>query len=107
VIAARDTLPETMIDMASQVVRLPNIPSAPLGDEVAMLDAARGKYVLLNEIGAFVWARLERPMHVSDLCADVERAFDVSPAQCAAEVLAFLQRLEARQLLTVVPKAGA
>jgi hypothetical protein len=96
-----------MIDMASQVVRVPNIPSASLGDEVAMLDAARGKYVVVNEMGAFIWARLERPMQVSDLCADIERAFDVSPAQCAAEVLAFLQRLEARQLLTVVTEAGA
>ena len=96
-----------MIDLASQVVRPPGIPWATVGDQVAMLDAARGKYVLLNEIGAFIWARLEHPMHVSDLCADIERAFDVSPTQCAAEVLAFLQRLDARHLLTVVTDAGA
>ena len=96
-----------MIDMASQVVRPSSVPWAPLDDEVAMLDAARGQYVLLNEIGAFIWTRLEHPVHVSDLCADVERAFEVSPAQCAAEVLAFLEKLEARQLLTVVTQAGA
>ena len=96
-----------MIDMASQVMRPSSIPWAPLGDEAAMLDAARGKYVLLNELGAFIWARLEHPMHVSELCADVERAFDVSPTQCATEVLAFLQRLEARHLVTVVTQAGA
>lgn len=92
-----------MIDMDTEVVRSQDLAWTPLGDEVVMLDAARGKYVRLNEVGAFVWQRLEHPVRVSELCAALGRSFDVPPAQCAVEVLAFLQRLEARQLLTVMP----
>ena len=90
-----------MIDMDSTVVRVGDNPWASLGDELVILDVARDKYVHLNQVGTLVWERLEQPVRVADLCAMLTRSFDVPPAVCAAEVLAFLHRLEARRLLTV------
>ena len=67
-------------------VRNPAILAASLGaDELALLDAARGKYFGLNSPGSRIWELLETPRTIGDLCETLIVEFAVDPAECAQD----------------------
>jgi hypothetical protein len=90
------------ITIESRVARSPDQVWAALGDELVMFNFEAGQYFGLNAIGAAVWERLQEPRRVADICADLQRAFAVSPERCASSVLTFLRSLEQRGLVVVV-----
>ena len=71
--------------------------SARVGDELVMMSAESGYYIGLTEVGARIWELIEAPMELEDLCARLQREFDVSPDVCRTEVRAFLDDLAAQQ----------
>lgn len=85
------------------ITAVPDQTFVDLDDEVAILHLQRGIYFGLNEVGAFVWRRLQQPSSVAALEAAVLAEYDVSPAQCAADVQALLADLLAQQLIAVRP----
>jgi hypothetical protein len=89
------------IRLDSLVARSDDIVSAPLGEELAMMDAVGGKYYVLDDIGRFVWDRLGQARPVSDLLADVRSHYDVAPEQCEQDVLALLGELYEKGIVAV------
>jgi len=69
-----------------------------------MFDVEAGKYYGLNEIASVIWQRLESPMTVEALCAELLKTFDVSPERCRAEIATFIAKLEAKGLVRTVEK---
>lgn len=68
--------------------------SAKAGDELVMMSVEKGNYLGLSEIGARIWELIETPTSLDDLCATLVREFEVSPAECRADVEEFLAGLE-------------
>ncbi|MBV8517043.1 MAG: PqqD family protein [Acidobacteria bacterium] len=91
-----------MISRDAVVVRTGDLVSAPMGDELAMMDMETGTYFVLDEIAAAIWEQLEQPTRVSALCSTLENRYDVSASQCEADVLPFLQSLHAKRLVRLV-----
>ncbi len=85
------------------IVAIPDQTSVDLDDEVAILHLASGVYFGLNEVGAFVWRRLQQPTTVAALEAAVLAEYAVTPAQCAADVQALLADLLAHHLIARRP----
>lgn len=83
------------------LVRADHHVSAPLGEALAMMDVDAGRYYLLDDVAAAVWARLARPTPVAELLAELQRTYDVEPARCEADVLPFLRRLHEKGLVRV------
>ena len=81
------------IGLDSTVVRSSDVLASPMGEELVMVDLDSGSYFGLDSVGAEVWARLERPVLVADLCAELEQEFEVDPETCARDVLALLHRM--------------
>ena len=77
--------------------------SAQVGDELVMMSAEKGHYIGLSEVGARVWALIEAPAQLDDICAQLEREFDVAPDTCRAEVSAFLGQLVAQNAVALEP----
>ncbi|MCW3838135.1 PqqD family protein [Sphingomonas canadensis] len=75
--------------------------SSELGDELMMMNIERGIYVGLNAMGAHIWRLIEAPRAVGDICAALVDAFEVDAGTCRAEVEAFVDKMEARGLVTV------
>ncbi len=73
-----------------------------MGDDVAMMDMQSGKYFVLAEVAASIWERLAEPVRPAALCAALSEVYDVSPEQCRAEVLAFLESAHADGLVQIV-----
>lgn len=62
----------------------------PLYKDVGDMDAI----FTLNEVGAFLWNRLERPITVAELMTDILDFFDVKPEEVAADLQEFLRAME-------------
>lgn len=91
------------ISMQSNIIRSNAPVEAPVDDELVMADIDAGKYYGLNDIATAIWQNLEVKITVYDLCAKLCQSYDVTPEQCASDVLAFLKELEARKLIAVEP----
>ena len=87
----------------AHITAIPDQTSVDLDDEVAILHLTSGIYFGLNEVGAFVWRRLQQPATVAALEAAVLAEYAVTPAQCAADVQALLADLLAHHLIAVHP----
>lgn len=73
--------------------------TANMNGSAVMMDIATGKYYNLGETGGHIWELLEQPTSLSGLLNALTAEYDVSPEQCKADVLAFLQQLADRGLL--------
>ncbi len=89
--------PETTVVGAS------DLPAAPVGPELVMFSVERGKYYGLNEVGAAIWRRMERPITVARLCMELQEAFDVPAEQCWADVSGYLEKLLDKGLIRILP----
>lgn len=72
-----------------------------MGDELAMMDMVSGKYFVLDRVGAEIWQALEQPTAVEALCRQLRERFEIAEARCVADVIPFLERLAAKNLLRV------
>lgn len=83
-------------------VRNPAILAASLGaDELALLDAARGKYFGLNSPGMRIWELLETPKTLGELCETLVGEFAVDPAACARDTRELLAEMSAERIVLV------
>jgi hypothetical protein len=90
------------ITLDTRVVRSSEPLLAAVGDALVMFSMEKGSYYGLNDIATAVWQRIEAPIAVANLCADLQQVFDVPPQRCEAEVLGFLRKLETKGLLRIV-----
>ena len=70
--------------------------AALVGDELVMMSAESGAYLGLNEVGARIWAIIETPTALPEICAAVAAEFETTPEACQPDVEAFLNELAAR-----------
>jgi hypothetical protein len=90
------------ITLDTRVVRSSEPISAVTGDALVMFSLEKGSYYGLNDIATAVWQRIEAPIAVTALCADLQQVFDVPLQRCEADVLDFLRKLESKGLLHIV-----
>lgn len=82
-----------VIDANTRVVAAPRQVSADLRGEAAILDLRTGVYFGLNEVGARVWALVQQPKRVADVCDALCAEFEVEPARCHRDVVALLEEM--------------
>lgn len=87
------------IDLGSCMVVASNQITSQLGDESVILGLDDGMYYGLDAIGTRVWALMEQPRLVRDICDVIQQEYDVQPAECEEAVLALLRDLEAKALI--------
>jgi hypothetical protein len=88
-----------VITSDTRLVRNEALVAAPMGADVAMMDLDSGKYFVLHEVAALVWARLANPASAAELCDELMRQYDVTAERCRTDVLAFLQKAYDKGLL--------
>lgn len=86
----------------TRVRRNGDVLNTDLDDETVMMDIDQGRYYGLNDTGTRIWALLEDPIEVRDLCGRLAAEFEVAPEHCEQDVVAFLRGLLDRGLLQVL-----
>jgi hypothetical protein len=90
-----------MIDQNSIIARTGDLVSAPMGEELAMMDMASGKYFVLDKVAAAIWDSIETPTAVGALCRQLRERYDVPEERCEADVIPFLVKLALKNLVLV------
>ena len=87
---------------ANQMIfrRKPDVVSANLGAELAVLDLPGESYLGFNATASHVWRILQDPLTLEQICAAMTAEFEVEPALCATEVESLLKKLLAAGLIT-------
>ena len=80
--------------------------STSLGAETVILGMGDGVYYGLDAVGARVWELLATPHQVAELVRVIVGEFDVTPEQCERDVLALLDDLSERRLVSEVDDQG-
>ena len=81
-------LSKTSIVVASQAQV-----SSELQDESVILDVESGTYYGLNDVGASIWAMIQKPTPVSTIQTAILAEYDVTPEVCNQDVLTLLNHL--------------
>jgi len=82
--------------------RLPGLAEAEVDGDLVALHIDNGTYYSFNETAARIWALLDCPKSISELCATLAAEFDVDAQICAPEVLLLLRDLEKDGLVNLV-----
>ncbi|MGH2629745.1 MAG: PqqD family protein [Actinomycetota bacterium] len=92
-----------MLEGESRVVATAGQLSSDLGDgERVILSIDRGLYFGVDGVGSLVWQRLQEPVTIAALCADVERAYEIDHGRCESDMVGFVGELVEQGLATVV-----
>lgn len=94
------------IPLDTLITRAAGFVTAPVEDELMMLNIEQGAYYSLDPIAAEIWGLLETPARARDLVETLRQAYDVTPEQCQADVLAFLEQLHANGMIVLDQKPG-
>lgn len=61
--------------------------STNFDDEIIIMETEKGLYYQLNEVGAVIWRTIQRtPSRIPDLVTAVQAEFEVSEAECRADI---------------------
>ncbi len=67
--------------------------SCELSGEAVILHLGSGIYYGLDDVGARIWALLEEPRSLASLLDAMAAEYEVEPAVCEREVIAFLKQM--------------
>ena len=98
---------DSPIHLQTRLVAAEDLVTSDLDGEIVMLDIESGKYHSLDAIGSRIWALLETPRSVAQICNLLMREYDVERPHCEADVLAFLNDLAGDRIVRSVLAAGA
>ena len=89
------------IEATTRVVRTEGIMTAPVDQEIVLLNMKGNNYISLDAIGRRIWELLETPVQVDGLCLQLGEEFEGTQGQISADVLSFLEELEREGLVRV------
>jgi hypothetical protein len=94
------------ITLQSTVVATRDQVSADLGDEVAILGVAGGRYYTVGDVAARIWSLVQQPVTVAGLVAILVDEYEVAPGQLGADVVLYLEELAGEGLVAVTAPGG-
>jgi hypothetical protein len=76
--------------------------TAPIDDEIVILNLKSNNYVGLDPIGRRIWEILDTVRSVEELCRLLSLEYEADPEQIASDVLPFLNEMEKEGLVQVL-----
>ena len=95
------------MDPDTVLTRTDNMTTAPVDEEIVILNLAKDNYVGLDVIGRRIWELLETPLSVEKLCERLSSEYAATKEQIVEDVLPFLDELESEGLVRVVSDSTA
>lgn len=90
-------------DSSNALYSRSNVQGSALGDEIVFFDERAGKYFATGSVGADIWALLERPMSMDEICVALMEAYEVDQNTCFEQVSQFLGKMAEINLVEVKP----
>jgi hypothetical protein len=91
-----------MAALAPLYARSERFSFVPMDDDLVMMDIEHGKYLGLNAVAADIWRLLEQPKSASQLLSLLLERYEVSAAQCDADLQRFLVQMLSQGMLVQI-----
>lgn len=91
-----------MITIDSKIKKSKDLLISIVDDEAVILGIESGKYIGLNQIGTDIWAKLDKPVVVSELIGDLVKIYDQDLETVQNHVLEFLNTLYEKSLIELI-----
>ena len=82
-------------------VRRPELNAVEMDGELVMMGQEQGEYYGLRDVAASIWKYLDEPKSLEELVILVSAEYAVTPETCRDDIVAFLDDLATRKLVTV------
>lgn len=92
----------TTINTATTLQLMPDLLYSKIGDEIVLLTIESGKYFKVDTIGSRIWELIKEPTTIDALCDQLLAEYDTTLEQCQADVIPFLEKLHADQLIKII-----
>jgi len=92
-------MPDIKLD--SVISRAEGFTTAPVHEELMMLNVEQGAYYSLDPIAAAIWTMIGKPAAVQDLVERLQQRYEVSAEQCQADVQAFLEEMHKNGMILI------
>ena len=89
------------IGLSSVASRNEAIVFTDLDDTIVMMDVDEGQYYELDPIGARIWALIESPRPVADICDALAGEYGADPDTCRQDTLEFLETASEYRIVQV------
>jgi hypothetical protein len=89
------------MNLSNKVSVPPQVVARAVGKETVLLDLASGTYFGLDPVGSRVWQLVEENKTLAEVCDVMIEEYEVSRDALERDVLALLQQLADKQLVTV------
>ena len=91
----------TVIQSTTVVSRNEEPVAVDVDGTVVMMSVDQGMYFALEGVGSRIWALLEQPRSVSEVCETLTEEFEIDAEACRREVVGFLDELHGAQLIRI------
>jgi hypothetical protein len=99
-------MPPLPLGVKDRVCCNTQFPSADIQDEIAVMDAERGRYYGLDDISSAIYKKLSKPMLVATLCEELTREYNADAAVVEHDVLVLLRQMLESKLIVLLPEDG-
>lgn len=82
--------------------RKPNLLFNEIDGEVVLLSLENNEYLGMDRVGSHIWEMLKQPISVKNLVFSLIGDYQVNEQQCMEDTMAFLKKLEDKNLITVL-----
>ena len=93
--------PAPDITGATIIARSPSVLTSEVDGEIIMMSIGQGRYFGLNDIASDIWQRIDPPRAFDDLVDQLAAAYSADRATIAADVLALLGEMLARNVVVL------
>ena len=86
-------MPSIDIDLQTALARSEQLLYSEVDGDVTMMSVENGKYYSLRDVGARIWALLERPMAPEQICNQLMVEYRVDRERCEGEVIRVMRQM--------------
>jgi len=91
------------VNLTAIPTHAPDVVGRLIDGEAVLVHPGQGVVRVLNEVGAYLWERIDGVRSATDLTDAVVAEYEVDPARAQADVLAFLAALAERGVIELMP----
>lgn len=93
---------DNLIKMDSKIVRETHLVFNEMDGETIMMSIENGEYYGMNSMGSRIWKLLETPRSVTEICDTLLPDYDVTPDQCAKDLIPFLNKMAKKGVIKIL-----
>lgn len=82
------------MDKSTKIILKKKLSVTELSGEKVMLDFETGKYFLIKGTGNDIWDLIQEETTVGEIIDKLMQEYDVTPQECEASVIEFLEKLQ-------------